>query len=189
MSRFLIRLGLVACLGSSTVVAQTTDHYWEIRPFAGASMPTGAHRDAFKDAALVGGQAALRLTPTVDVVTSLGWQIAESKYGVASKMADVWLYDIGLEKSFRHSEAHHAQLAPFLGAGFGGRAYHFRSASLNGSTCFAAYGSAGAQYEVGRSAVRFALRDDAFCYTAPVGNAVSETRNDVSIVLGVGYRF
>ena len=89
-----------------------------------------------------GGEAALRIVPTVDLITSVVWQAANSKYRVPTTTASVWVFDIGLEKRFRDSIPHDAALVPFLGGGIGGRAYDFDSSDLVSRTCYAGYGAA-----------------------------------------------
>lgn len=102
---------------------------------------------------------------------------------------NVSVYDAGVERHFRPADIDRGALIPFIGAGIGGRAYDFRSASLEGSTCMSGYGSAGVAYERRRGAVRLELRDNMLCYRNPLPSFQEGTRNEVALALGAGVRF
>jgi hypothetical protein len=166
-----------------------TPQTWEIRPVAGVAIPTGSHRSAFNSAPIVGGELALRFTQTIDAVGLFSWQPSQSKYAVDTRRADVWVYNIGVERAFRGQQPTDGALVPFAGAGVGGRAYDFRSSSLASGACFAPYASGGAAYEHRRSTVRFEARDNVLCYKTPIAPFVQETHNELSFVLSFGARF
>ena len=95
---------------------------------AGVAIPLGSHRSAFNSAPIVGGELALRFTQTIDAVGLFSWQPSQSKYAVDTRRADVWVYNIGVERAFRGAQpTAGGVLVPFAGAGVGGRAYDFRS--------------------------------------------------------------
>jgi hypothetical protein len=173
---------------SSTAASQRTVD-WEIRPFAGYAIPTGAHRDAFNNAVMSGAEAAVRLTTALDLVGSFAWQPSRGKYNVSERYADVWVYNLGVERHFRDARATGGSLVPFFGGGVGGRAYDFRSSALNSSTCYSGYVSGGGAYERGWSTVRFEVRDNLFCYRSPVGTLDEQTRNEIGLLVGLGFRF
>jgi hypothetical protein len=185
MSWAALALVVIARLAGTQVTAET----WEIRPVAGVAIPLGSHRLDFNSAPIVGGQLALRLTPTIDAVGLFSWQPSQSKYAVDTRHADVWVYNIGVERAFRGQQPTDGALVPFVGGGVGGRAYDFQSPSLVSGTCIAPYASGGAAYEHRRSTVRLEARENILCYKSPVAPFDQETHNEVSLVLSFGARF
>jgi hypothetical protein len=177
-----------ACVLASPLAAQRSAD-WEIRPFAGYAIPTGTHRNAFNNAAMSGAEAAVRLNADYDLVGSFAWQPSHGKYSVSERYADVWVYNFGLERSFRDERVTGGDFAPFMGGGVGGRAYDFRSSSLTSSTCYSGYVNGGAAYERGWSSVRLEVRDNLFCYKSPIGALDEQTHNEVGVLFGVGFRF
>jgi hypothetical protein len=162
---------------------------WEIRPFAGYAIPTGAHRDDFNNAVMSGAEGAVRLTADLDLIGSFAWQPSRGKYNVSERYADVWVFNFGLERSFRGQRLSGSGFVPFFGGGVGGRSYDFRSSALNSSTCYSGYVNGGSSYERGRSTVRLELRDNVFCYKSPVGALDEQTRNEIGILMAIGFRF
>jgi hypothetical protein len=162
---------------------------WEIRPFAGYAVPTGAHHGVFNTAVMSGAESSVRLTSEVELVGLFAWQPSRGKYNVSERYADVWVYNFGLEHRFRDDRVTGSVLSPFLGGGIGGRAYDFRSSSLSSFTCYSGYASAGASYERGWSSVRAEARDNLFCYKSPIGALEESAHNEVGIMMAIGFRF
>jgi hypothetical protein len=188
--RYSLPLGALALAAIAQVAGAQTAQTWEIRPVAGVAIPLGSHRSAFNSAPIVGGELALRFTQTIDAVGLFSWQPSQSKYAVDTRRADVWVYNIGVERAFRGAQpTAGGVLVPFAGAGVGGRAYDFRSSALSSGACFAPYASGGAAYEHKRSTVRLEARDNVLCYKTPVAPYVQETHNEVSVLLLFGARF
>jgi hypothetical protein len=117
------------------------------------------------------------------------WQPSRGKYNVNERYADVWVYNFGLERRFHDQQPATGSLVPFVGGGVGGRAYDFRSSSLSSSTCYSGYASGGASYERGWSALRLEVRDNLFCFKSPVGTPDEQARNEIGVLVGVGFRF
>ena len=162
---------------------------WEIRPFAGYAIPTGAHHGVFNNAVMSGIESSVRLTSEVDLVGSFAWQPSRGKYSVSERYADVWIYNFGVEHGFRDHRSTGNAFAPFVGGGIGGRAYDFRSSSLNSFTCYSGYVSGGASYERGWSSVRAEVRDNLFCYKSPIGALDESAHNEIGVLMGIGFRF
>lgn len=154
-----ILTGALAFAAVTRVAQGQADHVWEVRSIAGAALPIGAHHAVFASAPLVGGELALRLTNEVDVVGLFSWQPSQSKYTADSRRADVWVYNVGLERAFHREQSTRAALVPFAGVGVGGRAYDFASPALASGACFAPYASGGAAYEWRRSTIRAEARE------------------------------
>ena len=185
-----IVVGSIGLMLSMPTIASTQDNrLWEMRPVVGMSVPIGAQRDLFKNAAFTGGEAALRIVPTIDLLTSVTWQAADSRYRVSTTTASVWVFDIGVEKRFRDTISPDARLIPFVGGGVGGRAYDFDSRELVSRTCYAGYGAAGLALEWKGTALRGEARDNVFCYESPISGVPSRTGSELTLSLGLGVRF
>ena len=67
---------LSSALAATSATAQepvtVRSNGFEIRPYAGAYIPTGDQRDLLKDAVIVGGQASYRILPQLAVTGTLG---------------------------------------------------------------------------------------------------------------------
>ena len=175
---------------STTAVLAQSDTYWEIRPIAGIAVPTGAQRGVIRDAAFVGASTSLRLNTSLDLVASFAFQSSTAKYDVSDNHSHVLVYNAGVEKLYRPTNAgSHGSWVPFFGGGVGGRAYDFRSSALSSTACFSGYGNGGMQYERPRTTFRLELRDNLFCYKQPVPPFDRVPRNEVAIGLGAGVRF
>jgi hypothetical protein len=183
----LTRHALIGLCAFAAIAHGQTDHDWTIRPVFGVAVPTGAHRHAFGATTFLGAQTSMRLTNTFDLVGSFGWQPSTGKFTTADNHADVLVYNVGIERAFRGTRNDRPYV--FAGGGVGGRAYDFRSLSLESSACYAAYGNAGAGYDRGRWNVRAELRDNVFCYKPPLLDGDREMRNEASLSLGLGLRF
>jgi hypothetical protein len=182
--RAALLLGALASLAGAQ-----TEGQWEIRPIVGIALPTGALRGAFDNVLFYGAQSSIRVTHDVEILASFAWQPSTAKYDAADRRVNVSVYDAGVERHFRHADTDRVALVPFIGAGIGGRAYDFRSTSLEGSTCMSGYVSAGVAYERRRGAVRLELRDNMLCYRNPLPSFQEGTRNEVALALGAGLRF
>ena len=161
----------------------------EIRPFAGASIPTGAQRDLFKDAPIVGLEAAVELKPSLHLLGSFGWVPGQNKYGVTKDNVSIFQYDVGLELSLVRSLSDHWLFKPFVGVGGGARTYSYQASTLSSRTCAAGYGAVGTEFQVGRTAFRVEGRDNVFCFKSPLAGGDSRTRNDIGGAIGLAYHF
>src|SRR5437867_5912121 len=94
-----------------------------IRPFVGAYVPTGDQRDFVKDAVLVGAQASWTINPNYALTGSFGWAPSKDKVTAGDQTLDQFQYDVGLEA--RSARLTTPKLAPFIGAGIGGRTYNY----------------------------------------------------------------
>ena len=179
--------GLLAT--AAALAAQAPKMKPEIRPFAGAIIPTGDQRDLFLDAPMVGVSAALELKPTFHVLGTFGWVAAQNRYPVSQNNVNVFLYTIGAELGFVKPFAGNWELRPFAGVGVGGRTYAYQGLGLEDQTCTSAYGAVGTEFQLARTALRIEARDNVFCFKSPVSGVSSKTRNDIGLSLGVAYHF
>jgi hypothetical protein len=184
--RKLIAIGLALGAVAPVLAAQSPGITPEVRPFVGVSVPTGAQRDLFKDAAMFGLQTALELRPTVHLVGTFGWVPGESKYTVAENNVQLFQYDIGAEVGLQRMLGAW-EFKPFIGVGGGARTYVYSASQLGNKTCSAGYGALGAELQMGRAALRLEGRDNVFCYRSPIAGVPSKTRNDIGLSLGLAY--
>jgi len=175
--------------GASALTAQGTRIKPEIRPFAGALIPTGDQRSLFLDAPMAGVSAALEVKPSLHVLATFGWVAAQNKYPVAQDNVNIYQYSVGAELGVVKPLGGSWELRPFAGIGFGGRTYAFQGLGLTDKTCFAGYGAVGTEFQIARTALRLEARDNVFCYRSPVPGVSSKTRNDVGLSLGIAYHF
>jgi hypothetical protein len=184
------RIALAAALlvaGTTVLAAQSPKNRPEIRPFAGANIPTGNQRDLFLDAPLFGVQAALELKPTFHLLGSFGWVASQSHYPVVNNNVSIFQYDVGVEFDMVRPLGGNWEFKPFIGVGGGARTYSYKGVGLADKTCAAGYAALGTEFQIGPTALRFEARDNVFCYRSPVAGVASHTRNDVGLALGVAY--
>jgi hypothetical protein len=158
----------------------------EVRPFIGASIPTGSQRDVFDDALIVGAQAALGVTERFQAIATFAWVGGTASYPVSEDGVDIYQYDFGAEFDLRGASVLEPRFTPFIGAGAGGRSYRYASNDLSDNACFSAYGAVGAELRLYTATFRVEARDNVFCYESPLGTGQSRTRNDVTLAIGLG---
>jgi hypothetical protein len=162
---------------------------FEVRPYAGAYIPTGKQRDLLKDAVLVGGQASYRLNPQFAVTGTVGWSPSKDRITPGDQKLDVWQYDLGGElraPSWITSGA--LDFTPFVGLGAGARTYNYRDLNVDSKTNFAGYGVLGGEVGFGRVGWRLEARDYVSQFK-PFEGGDSKTRNDVTVATGLTLKF
>ena len=174
-------------LGASTLVAQATKVKPEIRPFAGAMIPTGELRQVFMDAPMAGISTAVELEPSIHVLATFAWVPTQDKYGLAQNNVNIYQYTAGAEFGFVRPFARSWELRPFAGLGIGGRTYMFQGIGLPDKTSLVAYGALGTEFQVARTALRLEVRDNLFDYRSPISGVSNKTRNDIGLSFGVAY--
>ena len=159
----------------------------EVRPFVGASIPTGAQRGAFATEPQYGLQVALEVRPTLHLNTTFSWVPARAQFGIAQNRVNILAYGVGAELGIVEGLSGSWELRPFIGAGAGGRTYAYQAASLSDRTCLAGYASAGTEIQSNQLAVRLEARGNAFCFKDPMPGAASRTRYDIGMSFGLAY--
>jgi hypothetical protein len=158
-----------------------------IRPFVGAYVPTGDQRDFVKDAVVVGAQASWTINPNYALTGSFGWVPSKDKISAGDQTLDQFQYDLGIEA--RSGRLTTRKLAPYIGAGVGGRTYNYRDLSVDSKSNFDGYGALGVDVELGFVGVRVEGRDYVSRFQPLTGGGETKTRNDVTIAAGLGMRF
>jgi hypothetical protein len=158
----------------------------EIRPFVGAYVPVGAMRRDFRDATMLGLQAAIERSRNLHFVGGASWTHGHNRYDRGSDRTDIWQYDVGLELNLYRPTAAGWVFRPFAGVGGGARTLDYRASGLASYTCTSGYGSLGTELQTGAVALRFEARDYMACFKSPV-TGLHDTRSDLGLSLGVAY--
>jgi hypothetical protein len=184
---------LTSAFGAANANAQNVASHgsngFELRPYAGAFIPTGQQRDFLKDAVIVGGQASYRIVPQLAVTGTLGWSPSKDRITPGDQKLDVWQYDLGAElraPSWLSSGAW--DFTPFVGLGGGGRTYNYRDLDVGSKTNVAGFGTLGGELGYGRIGLRVEGRDYVSQFK-PFTGGDSKTRNDVTVAAGLSLRF
>jgi hypothetical protein len=159
----------------------------EIRPFVGAFIPTSDHRQDFKAATVVGGQAALELNENFHVLSSVSFMYGHNRFGVGNTdNTYIWQYDVGGEMNLVNEMANDWFFRPFVGLGAGARTYDYRATGMKSKTCTAGYGALGTEFQNGPVALRIEGRDYLTCFQSPI-TGKRQTRNDATFALGMAF--
>lgn len=186
-----MRYGILAvtallCMSSASAAQQDGDVRAEIRPYAGALIPTGDHRSDFRTSTTLGLQGALEASKYIHLVANVAWTRGHAKYATFSDdLTYVWHYDLGAEFNARF-ETDLFLVRPFVGLGAGLRTYDYQALGQSARTCATGYGAIGTELEMGSIALRAEGRDYLNCFESPIYRTKT-TRNDLLLVLGFAY--
>jgi hypothetical protein len=186
----MLTLGAAAASAQSARVYETRG--FELRPYAGAYIPTGDQRDLLKDAVLVGAQASYRLIPQLALTGTFGWAPSKDRITAGNQTLDLFQYDLGLEgraPAWWASSSGGVTFTPFAGLGVGGRTYDYRDFDASSKTNVAGFGALGGELGFGRAGARLEARDYVSRFEALTGDSDAKTRNDVTLALGLTWKF
>jgi len=195
------RLGALAVIALSGALAATdanaqnvtpsSEIGFEVRPYAGAYIPTGDQRDLLKDAVLVGAQASYRILPQLAVTGTFGWSPSKDRITDGDQTLDLYQYDLGAEvraPAWFAAGTGSWDFTPFAGLGVGGRTYDYRDLDVDSKTNVAGYGALGGEFGFGRTGLRLEARDYVSQFE-PLAGGDAKTRNDVTLAAGLTVRF
>ncbi len=162
-----------------------TDLAMEVRPLVGVLIATGDRRKEFKDATTAGVEGAYERSSRFHLVVSVAWTHGHAKFGsLNNDLTHVWHYDAGFEvNALRHVDSTWL-FRPFVGAGLGLRSYEYTATGMGSSMCNSGYGTAGAELQRHRIALRFEGRDYLSCFQSPI-TAEKRTVNDIRLSFGI----
>ena len=162
----------------------------ELRPYAGAYIPTGDQRDLLEDAVLVGAQASYRIRPQIAITGTFGWSPSTDRVTPGDQKIDLYQYDIGAElRAPSWLTSGRWDFTPFAGLGVGGRTYDYRDLDdVDAKTNFAGFGALGGELGFGRAGLRIEARDYVSQFK-PFDGTDTKTRNDVTVAAGLTFRF
>jgi hypothetical protein len=160
---------------------------FDIAPYAGASIPTGALRDAYDAAFLLGAQGTYSLSSHLDLLGDFDWTRPTTTLVPNDVHADVYQAALGVEVGTARGNARRWAMRPFADVGAGLRRYNYASSELNDRSRPVGFAAVGTELAFGRSAIRLAARDNVLSYVAPTSDATHSTRNDLGLTLGVGF--
>ena len=186
----ILALSSVTALSAASAQNVVASRGFEVRPYAGAYIPTGDQRDLLEDAVLVGAQASYRILPQLAITGTFGWSPSKDRVSVGNQKLDLYQYDIGAElraPSWFTSGAW--DFTPFAGLGVGGRTYDYRDLDdVDAKTNVAGFGVLGGELGFGRTGLRIEARDYVSQFK-PFTGGDSKTRNDVTVAAGLTLRF
>ena len=160
---------------------------FDIAPYAGASIPTGALRDAYDAAFLLGAQGMYSLSSHLDLLGDFDWTRPTTTLVPSDVHADVYQAALGVEVGTARGNTRRWAMRPFADVGAGVRRYNYASSELNDSSRPVGFAAIGTELAFGRSAIRLAARDNVLSYVAPTPDATHSTRNDLGLTLALNF--
>lgn len=191
--RIVAAITAISVASAATLAAQDADDTprsapsFSLATYAGASIPTGALRNAFDNALLLGAQGNYALGTHLDLLGDFDWAHPSTKLLPTDTHANVYQADLGLELGGARGDTRRWALRPFADVGGGVRRYAFSTSALSDRTRGVGFAAVGTEVAFGRSAIRLAARDNIVSYAAPTPDATHATRNDVGLTLGVAF--
>jgi hypothetical protein len=159
---------------------------WEILASSGALVPTGAQRDALKDAPLSTAQLSYVVRSRFAVTTTVGWARSRDLASAGDPKLSVFTYDVGAEvRAPRWLDGGALAFTPFAGVGAGGRSYNHRGLDIDATHNLAGYAAVGGELGTGRVHLRLEARDYLTGFRPLVGGGEAATRNDVVAMVGL----
>lgn len=163
---------------------------FELRPIAGAYIPTGDQRDVLEDAVLAGAQGSWRIIPQLAITGTFAWSPSQDRLSVGEETLDIFQYDIGAEaRGAGWVQGDSWDFTPFVGLGVGGRSLSYRDLEVDGQTNLTGYGAVGGDLGFGRVGLRVEARDYVSRFEPFAGDGDAEARNDLALTAGLFVRF
>ena len=189
-----VALAVAATLAATATGAgaqgTTPPRGFELRPYAGAYIPTGDQRDFLEDAVFAGAQASYRVLPQLAITGTFGWSPSTDRIAAGNEKLDIYQYDVGAEaRAASWLRGGTWDFTPFVGLGVGGRTYNYRDLDADAKTNVAGYGALGGEFGFGRVGVRIEGRDYVSRFEPLTGGGDATTRNDVTLAAGLTVRF
>lgn len=186
-SRVIVMTALLIAVTATPLEAQRWPSVLEVRPFAGAYVPTGSQRQLLDGAVAVGAQVALDFAHGAHAVAGFTWVPTAQRGIETGGRIEMAQFDVGAEWLSPGRRRLHDRFNPLLGGGLGLRAYRSRDADTPSQANLAAYGALGAEVALGRVALRLEGRDYVTAFRGLDGRAATSLRNDAAVVLGLAY--
>jgi hypothetical protein len=162
---------------------------WEFLMSSGVLVPTGAQRDALKDARLSTAQLSYVVRSRFAMTTMVGWARSRDLASANDPKLDVFTYDLGAEaRAPEWFAGRSVTFTPFVGAGGGARSYNHRKLEVDATHNVAGYAAVGGEFAMGRVGLRVEARDYVSGFRPLVGGGRAHVRNDVVALLGLSLR-
>lgn len=190
MKRLVATLAALVALASQARADEAPPPPLQISPLLGALLPSGHGRALFDDAVLLGLTAAFDVHRNVALVAALGWaQTQGHGFAAPSATLDVLQYDLGAQLQLPIGLRDGQTLKPFVGAGVGGRTYHFRDLNVERETDLVAYGSLGVALECRGFAVGVTARTYLSDFDGIGAKRSATWAKDLALFGSIGTRF
>jgi hypothetical protein len=190
------RIAAAACLSLLAVATAGAqgDSPFTVRAIVGATSPAGSLKDQYSSGGLVGVQGSWNARNWLSVTATTMWANAPTfRTGHIADYATMWNYDAGVE--LRHPKVTTAigstwALDPFVGGGYGSRAYMLTRSISTSTTSWASYAGIGADLnrKAGRWGFRLEARDYFGSFTNPEKTLPRTNGSDLNVFLGFSYR-
>jgi len=154
---------------------------------SGTLVPTGAQRNAIKRANLSAAQLTYAINPSFAITSTVGWARSRDVSIADNPKLDVFTYDVGAELRAPRWTGKLVSLAPFAGAGVGGRSYNYRKLDVDATHNMAGYASAGSEVGIGRARIRIEARDYMAGFKPLLAGGAARTSNDVVVMVGLRF--
>ncbi|HET7224563.1 MAG TPA: hypothetical protein VFK69_02525, partial [Candidatus Eisenbacteria bacterium] len=184
MRRNLFIAALLGCLVIGGATAAFAQMIPEVRPFAGAFVPTGKQRDVLKDTWMIGAQGGVEMAQRLHAIATLAW--AANPGGNDPSVFD---YNAGIEAFQPIDMSMNWQVRPFAGLGLGARTYVGHGDNTGSETQFAGYGALGTEFQIRRIALRIEGRDYLSRFKGLNGTDRARTGNDLTFSGGVAFHW
>jgi hypothetical protein len=166
--------------------AATQRNGWEFLFSSGALIPTGAQRNALKDAQLSTAQVSYVIGSRFAITTMFGWARSRDLASAGDPKLDVFTYDVGAEaRAPRRTAGRSMTFTPFVGVGVGSRSYNYRRLDVDATHNVAGYGAVGGELGRRRVRLRLEVRDYLTGFKPLDGEGTADTRNDVVAMIGL----
>jgi hypothetical protein len=162
---------------------------WEFRVPSGGLVPTGALRQALKDAHLSAAQLTYVVRPAFAITATVGWARSRDLAAANDPKLDVFTYDVGAEaRAPKWFASRRVTFTPFTGAGAGARSYNHRKVAVDATHNLAGYAVVGGELGMGRVGLRLEARDYVTGFRPLIGGGGARTRNDIVALVGLRLR-
>jgi len=192
-----MRYYLVASLATVLTIASTSEarsQAIDLRPAAGAFIPTGDQLKAMDRGALLGIGVGVAFHPMVSVVANGTYIASHDKTRPTEEFIGIYQFDIGAEGGLAPMGVFRSfMLRPYAGVGVGMRRYSPTAYALESVTKGLGYGAIGLESPFARGGVRLGLRAnlskfEGFEEDAPVTFDRDSQKLDLALEFGVRVR-
>lgn len=174
-------------LSSAGAWAQSNGPIPELRPVAGAYVPTGDQRDLLNDALLLGVQGGVELSDRAHLIGTLAWSPSKNNEMSTQRNFNLYQYDLGLELFNHRHMGEEWTFKPFAGVGAGARTFDFPDPAIKTKTYLTGYASLGTEFQFRRFALRIEGRDYVYRFKGMTGDEDASTCNDLALVTGAAF--
>jgi|CXWL01.1.fsa_nt_gi hypothetical protein len=182
-TRTLVGALLLSISTATAAPAQVEAPRWQFRIATGSYVPAGDLRAEVKRAPVIAAQISRSITPSIAVVSTVGWARSRDLATVDATRLDILSADLGLEaQASTRRISTTFSFTPIVGLGSGIRYYNHRHLAVDETTALGGYLAAGGEVGIGRVGVRLEVRDYLTNFTPLIAGGRSSVRNDFMLL-------